>query len=105
MEMNMAVYFQLYPIGYSEPATFQQIDSAICQNVDGLSPWHAKHWVCSWYDIIGFKLALGKTYQQITDDFKEMITKYPEDADVYYDLIRINHYLLDNYTVNAWAGR
>lgn len=100
----MAVYFQLFPIGYSTPASFQQVDNAICQNLD--LPWDADRYACEWYDSIGLRIALGKSFQEIADEFKSALTDRPEQfREWYYNMLRINHYLLENYTTEAWFGR
>jgi hypothetical protein len=101
----MAVYFQLTRLGDSAPSTFQQIDNAICQNLN--LPWDTDRYALGWYDYIGFLLALGKTFQQITDMLQEDIARQtrPERADEYRTMLRINHFLLENYTADAWAGR
>jgi hypothetical protein len=63
-ELTMAVFFQLTRIGEREPAILQTIDRAICQNLE--LPFDAVHWVGGWYDIIGFRLAMGKTLEYLT---------------------------------------
>lgn len=100
----MAIYFQLTRIGSREPSTFQTIDCAICQSL-GL-PWDNIRYVEGWYDVIGFMLASGKTFAQITDYLNERVTNGPVDwSDGYRNLLRINHYLLENYSTEAWGGR
>lgn len=100
----MAIYFQLTPIGYRDAATFQSIDAAICQNLD--LPFDDNRYTCGWFDVVGFLLAAGKTHSQITDRLrKQQSDCSAEWRDGYYDLLRINHYLMENYTTNAWAGR
>lgn len=102
----MAVYFQLYRIGSQEPAILQQVDAAICQNL-GL-PFDDSKWVCSWYDIIGFQLACGRSFQTITNLLMSNWERHSYGANVdSFDrtLVRINHYLLENYSTECWAGR
>jgi hypothetical protein len=91
----MPACFQLLRRDSKTPTVFQVIDAELCQNL-GLE-FDDKHWTYAWYDIIGFKLATGNSYEQITDQFYELMEKRPKDADFYRQLIRINHYLLEHY--------
>jgi hypothetical protein len=92
--------FALTRIGSHEPTVLQDVDTAICQSLE--LPWDKTQWVEGWYDIIGFLLACGKSFADITDHCrKQMLTsRYPEH---YLTLIRINHFLLDNYSTDAWV--
>jgi len=102
----MAQYFTLTRLGSKEPAILQDVDRAICQNIgtrfDDIS------WTEGWYDLIGFRLAMGHSFSQITDYLNERIADTGIDMawrDDYRTLLRINHYLMDNYTSDAWCGR
>lgn len=104
----MPICFQLTPKGYTAPATIQSIDDAICQALD--LPWDADEFVCNWYDVIGFRLAMGKTFSQITDAINDSIAScleagHPASAYRYRIRLRINHFLLENYTPDAWNER
>lgn len=101
----MAYYFQLTRLGSRSPSTFQSIDNAICQHT-GL-PWDDHRYCCGWYDIIGFSLASGKSFAEITDYLREKADnpEWPEWQEGYRNLLRINHFLMENYTTDAWYGR
>lgn len=100
----MAVYFQLYRLGSTEPSSFQSIDNALCHNL-GL-PWHERMYVEGWYDIIGFMLACGRSHGHIADYLNERIEQAPSDyTEGYRNLARINHFIMENYTTNSWCGR
>lgn len=97
--------FQLTRKGYPSPAVLQSIDAELCQNLD--LPFSEDKWACGWYDLIGFSLACGRTFDEIADAIKEgCIKDNNEDIrqrDRGYQLLRINHYLNEHYTTDAWA--
>jgi hypothetical protein len=102
----MAVYFQLYRIGSREAATLQSVDAAICQALE--LPFSEDKYVCSWFDIIGFQLACGKSFQTVTNLLMSNWGRYSYGVKVNeFDqtLVRINHFLLENYTTECWYGR
>ena len=84
----------------NEATKFSTIDDRLCQWL-GVEP-DKERYHAAWYDIIGFRLALGQSFAQIKEYFtKEMQTsKY---SDEYAHLWRIADWLETNYTCNAWA--
>lgn len=90
----MPACFQLYKKGSSEPEKFTVIDEEICAMLD--VPCDPVKWIYGWYDIIGFKLAIGKTFEQIVTDLEEY-------NDV--ELLKITRWLMEHYTSNAWYTR
>lgn len=105
MEIEMPNCFQLFYLnGDKEPVAFQQVDNAICHNLE--LPWDEKRYVNGWFDFIGFKLAMGQTFQQIADDLQKTIAEDAEGGIVCewtVTMLRINHYLMEHYTCNAWV--
>lgn len=55
------------------------------------APQHPTEWFCSWYNIIGFSLAMGKTFAEII----EQSADYPMTQ-------KIAQWLDENYTANTW---
>lgn len=96
----MPVCFQLIDRTSGIPATLQHVDAQLCQNLD--LPFHNELYTCWWYDIIGFKLALGKSFAEITNDLRDNQAKYPKNWQDYQDLLRINAFLLEYYESSAW---
>ncbi len=102
----MAVYFQLTRIGSREPSAFQDIDRAICHNLE--LPFDDVRYAADWYDLIGFRCALGKSFQDTTDYINSRINDTGLDMawrNDYRTLLRINHFLLENYSTDSWFGR
>lgn len=99
----MAAYFQLRRKDDGSLDTFQRIDREICQRL-GLE-FNDRLYACWWYDVIGFNLAMGITFQEITDILKTEMEANRKDADEYTNLIRINHHLMENYDAVHWRGR
>jgi hypothetical protein len=104
----MPVCFQLYPRGSSEPRRLQEVDDEL--RVHFNEPPDPDHWLGLWYDSIGLRLALGKNFAQIREEFQSYlppdptaVERIPEHA-LYEGLLRILNYLDDHYTVNAWRS-
>lgn len=91
----MPTCFQLYRRDTGEAQYFQTIDRELCQNLD--LPYSDDRYTCLWYNIIGLMLAMGKTFEQITDLFNDGAW---DDRNT--DLLRINHYLMEHYTADSW---
>jgi hypothetical protein len=81
--------FQLTRIGERTPARLQDVDRAICQNLE--LPFDEDKWVLGWYHIIGLACALGKSLPEIMDMLG------PEDR-----LWPVAAWLAANYTTDAW---
>ena len=79
--------FQLLRNG--TPVNLVDVDKEMCKAFG--AECDPDKWYRSWYNIIGFGLALGRTW----DDLREID---PEDVDVV-------DWLEANYTVKAWAER
>ena len=97
--------FQLTRKGHTEPTTLQAIDAELCQNLD--LPFSENKWACGWYDLIGFSLACGRSFDEITDAIKVGCIK-DANKDIAqrehgYQLLRINHYLNEHFTSDAWV--
>jgi hypothetical protein len=88
---------QLTRIGSREPSTFQDIDTAICASLG--FQWDETRWAEGWYDFICFALACGRSFEWIGNNLQEQMAK---GADWALPLLRINHFLLENYTSDAW---
>jgi hypothetical protein len=93
-ETHMPNCIQLFPLGQTEPATFARIDELMC--ADFGVECHPTRWFNYWYDVIGLKLAMGRTWDQIKE---QLLTDYGPD-DLWY---RQACWLADRYTCNAWV--
>ena len=84
------------------PVKLDQIDQEMCDHFK--EPCDPKKWYCWWYDIIGFKLAMGKTFDQIKDDLKSERDKAEENdiKQVNQKWLDITEWLDENFTSNAW---
>lgn len=86
----MPVCFQLTRLGDKEPSSFQHIDDCICQHLQVDADPIKYH--MDWYDSIGMRLALGKSWDEIADDANEY---YPP-------MLPIIAYLRENYSSDSW---
>ena len=69
----MPACFTLTPVGSALPASFTSIDEAMCAAFN--TPVHPTQYYRQWYDIVGFSLALGNSWELI-------IAKFPDYADI-----------------------
>lgn len=83
--------FQLINKETGEAEKFSHIDDKIRETFE-VKPDPAKY-IFSWYDIIGFNLASGKTFQDQRE--MEWISKDKE-------LMQVIDFLDENYTSNSW---
>jgi hypothetical protein len=84
--------FQLISKETREAEAFQRIDEAICKHFG----WECDtvKYAYGWYDAIGFRVACGKSLQQVRDEFSGYVTEsLQENVD----------YLSARFTTDAWA--
>lgn len=95
--------FQLTPVNGTEPAKLQEVDNRLWREVGKVEP-DPKKWFRGWYNTIGLKLALGKSFEEIRKDFWSYGRKSTdeEERDYYADMMEVSDFLQDNYTANAW---
>lgn len=95
----MPACFTLTKIGENFPTSLIAVDNAICEHL-GVTP-SPKYYYHGWYDSIGFRLAIGKTFAEIRNDFRNGMSK-PEGEHYYGLMLKILEYLIANYEPNAW---
>ena len=109
----MSVCFQLFAIGSDKGEPLNQVDEAICKHF-GVEV-HPTLYYHDWFDVIGFRLALGKTWDEIVEEHQQYIREIEQsvcidDADSsaldtlawYTRTIEIVGFLRERYSVNAW---
>lgn len=106
----MPACFQLFKKSNPEegPVVLNKVDEEICAFLG--APVHETRYVCGWFDAIGFRLATGKTFAQIKEEFdgyiKEETAKGKLDmAEFYVVLNKIREYLDERYTPNSFYSR
>lgn len=85
----MSNYFTLTRNGSDKPAAFTLIDEEICQHFG--APVDDDRYFMEWYNTIGLGLAIGKTWEQLEEIFKNSPTT-----------LKIISFLRNNYTADAW---
>ena len=109
----MAAYFQLIPRvdpGHG-PMSLSAIDNGIREFL-GLEP-DDEHYAYSWYDTIGFMLALGATWQQVDNHLLAWVGKANLQASglrhaagrAALSNLAISQWLQQNYIVDSWYQR
>lgn len=86
--------FSLTKKGETEPKALTKIDDEICEMLG--VPSDPVMYAYYWYDIIGFRLAIGHSFEKIIQDLSN-------DGDG--KLVQIAKWLNENYVANAWAER
>lgn len=76
----------------SGPVAFAKIDDEMC-GAFGITP-DPKKYYCQWYDIVGFGLAVGKSFS----DLREIWHDQPK-------YLQIVDWLDENFTSDAWCER
>lgn len=84
------------------PVVLQEIDHEICQWF--LRPTDEEKWFFDWYNCIGFRLAMGKTFAEVEAQFDEYIADREDGIKPYYAMMKsIVGFLEERFTPNAWA--
>jgi len=109
----MAIYFELIPRCDPEHGamTLTDIDAGICQFLG--VPCDDTRWFQSWYEIVGFRLACGQSFECIRRDIigRDLggltadVSKHNRDHVWCMNMVRLIQFLDDNYIVQNWAGR
>jgi len=95
----MPVCFQLYPKGAQEPEKLQIVDDKMREAFE--QPSDPDNWLGGWYDSIGFRLAMGKTFEEIRTRFEAYIAE--GNAVSYYTMaLELLTWLEEHYTVDSW---
>lgn len=95
--------FQLFPKSDPKNAVvLAKLDDEICVHF-GVTP-HPTQYYCAWFDIIGFDLAAGKSFDELKKRYHEYVAEkeHPEDKAFWQRQIEIADYIDANYTPNAW---
>ena len=74
----------------SGPVPLATIDEEMCVFFNVLP--HPRMYYLGWYDMIGFRLAVGHTFEEIISDSSERLKV-------------VAQWLQDNFIPNAWAQR
>lgn len=87
------------------PMALQHIDDGIAEYLG--VPSDPEHWCFGWYDVIGFRLALGQTWQQIDAHlFDNLRRSFQSDNPAYLQSaarrVLISRFLQDNYLTGSW---
>lgn len=100
-ECSMPACFQLYDKQTNEAEKLSIVDEKLCSFL-GIQPDPVKY-VNGWYDSIGFRLAVGKTFEQIRTEFTEYVNE-PNNpyAKGYSNLLTILQWIEENYSPNSW---
>ncbi|MBV9694309.1 MAG: hypothetical protein JO261_11480 [Alphaproteobacteria bacterium] len=80
------------------PIKLAQVDMDICVHF-GVE-CHPTHWYMSWYDIIGWDLAMGHSFDYAID--KYLHASRTEDLEFWGKIAAIAKWMSEVYTCNAW---
>jgi len=99
----MPNYFQLVSKVSGEPEPFIKIDREMCEHFN--QPCDEVKYFADWYDTIGFRVAMGKSFDDILQEFggylRDDRTEY--ERNFYALQIEIVRYLKERFDTNAWA--
>ena len=80
-----------------KPANLIEVDQEICKFLG--VPCDDVAWHDGWYDMIGFRLACGKSF----DDIRLYLIDYSRDHDWACKMLRVVNFLDENYISNSWV--
>ena len=106
----MPVCFQLFSKERPEdgPVVLQKVDEELCAHFGAeVDP---KYYYNGWFDTVGFRLACGKSFEDIRREFCKYVVEDGEKGDAegvrfYEDSLRILAYLEERYTSNSFYTR
>jgi hypothetical protein len=78
------------------PVALQKIDDEMREHFK--APPSDSEWFGGWYNAVGFRLALGMSFEQILEDARE---RYPNGSQG----IEIVEWLQEHFVADAWAER
>lgn len=97
----MPVCFQLIPKGSNEPEKLQTIDQKICEFLG--VPVDEKKWCGDWYNVVGFRLAIGKTFAEIREEIQGYVLLQENDfLEEDKQMLLIIDFLDINYESNSF---
>ncbi len=106
----MPVCFQLYPKATpgSGPAILNKIDEEMCAHFE--APVDPVKYLNGWFDCIGFRLACGKSFDEIKVELQgyvdeEKAANRPDAVKFYEDMLLIHAWLDEHYTPNGFYSR
>ena len=108
----MSANYQLTLRGQQEPLVLDAIDAMLVYHYrtsDVSSQYDAEKWWHGWHNIIGFKLALGESFEEIRLGFLKQRDEHDargEFMDALWDdfMADVAGYLGLNFTSNAWTS-
>jgi len=97
----MAINFQLFRKDSDEPERLDVVDAMMCYHFRVECDERRYHaW---WFDIIGFKLALGQTWDEVRRNIRDFTEDWVWEARTQH-LIDIVNWLEANFTVNHFTS-
>lgn len=103
----MPACFQLYAKDKpgEGPVILQRIDEAMCAHFE--VPCDPVKYLNGWFDSIGFRLAIGKSFAEIKTEFEKYVEEDKDKGDAgfsefYRDSIQILDWLAERYAPNAF---
>jgi hypothetical protein len=93
--------FQLISKATGEPTAFAEIDVALCALLG--APVDPVNYVLGWYDTIGFRCALGDSFDTMREEFADNRDN-PQYKPLFWSrMLQCVDYLDAHYTTSAWA--
>ena len=103
----MPACFQLYRKAdmAAGPVVLQKVDEELCEYFK--VPCDEKRWMCDWYNTIGFRLAIGKDFEQIREEFRGYVLEdvkagLVNRAQFYRDSLKVLEALDSSFTANSF---
>lgn len=99
----MSANFKLIKKGEDKPMTLDKVDEELCK-VLGV-PVHPKHYVCNWFDTIGWYIASNPNMDSISSDsLYNFIKEKIKVHDNFREKMVILNHLHINFESENWFG-
>ena len=88
------------------PVVLQEVDRLMCEHFE--QPCDAVEWLNGWYNCIGFRLACGKSFEEIRQQFKGYIEEDKQRGnpnqrvEFYENSLLILGWLEEHYATNSF---
>lgn len=84
----------------SGPVKLNDIDAEMCLHFN--APCDEVKYHAGWYDCVGFRVAVGKTFEHIREEFRGYVEEGGQHAPYYQHMLEVVDWLDENFVTDSW---